>query len=43
MLKCKADILSFQEAVEHMVAWVDGDEIEDPFDIKTNNISIFLR
>ena len=40
MSKRKADVLSYQEAVEHMIAWVDGDKSEDEFDIQTNNIKV---
>ena len=32
MSKRKADVLSYQKAVEPMIAWVDGDESEDEFD-----------
>ena len=40
MSKRKANVLSYQEAVEHMIAWVDGDKNEDEFDIQTNNIEV---
>ena len=40
MSKRKADVLSYQEDGENMIAWVDGDETEDEFDMQTNNIEV---
>ena len=40
MSKRKTDVLSYQETVEHMIVWVDGDESEDEFDIQINNVKV---
>ena len=42
MSKCKADVLSYQETVEHMIAWVDGDKSKDEFSVLTSNIQVSM-
>ena len=42
MSKCKADVLSYQETVEHMIAWVDGDKSKDEFSVLTSNIEVSM-